>query len=205
MGEQIVRQGEHVPGLAREAGLAGPESVWDHPENKALKDLRKDPCILAPGDSVMVPDKILGEVSRAVDARHRFRLHLPVLTLGLEFQRWDAQPIDAGKATATVDGATAALETEKPNRVRATIAPAASAATIRLGQKEIQVGIGRLDPIDTDSGLRERLVNLGYLTGDPALDEIRLGVEEFQLENGLSVDGIVGPKTRSKLEQVHGC
>jgi hypothetical protein len=73
---------------------------------------------------------------------------------------------------------------------------------------QVPVQIGDLDPVGEPSGQRIRLANLGYyrLDGDE-IDavEFRSAVEEFQCENGLTVDGLCGPMTKSKLKQVHGC
>ena len=72
----------------------------------------------------------------------------------------------------------------------------------------IPVKIGYLDPIDLLSGQKARLNNLGYFAGDPDLaadDDFRSAVEEFQCDQGLTVDGQCGAKTQAKLKQIHGC
>lgn len=72
----------------------------------------------------------------------------------------------------------------------------------------IPIKIGHLDPVDEISGQQGRLNNLGYYFGDIDGNDsprFRMAVEEFQCENGLTVDGICGPNTQAKLKEVYGC
>jgi len=41
--------------------------------------------------------------------------------------------------------------------------------------------------------------------GQDGEQQFRSAVEEFQCDQGLTVDGICGPQTQAKLKQVHGC
>ncbi|MBB1506380.1 peptidoglycan-binding protein [Pseudoalteromonas sp. SG41-1] len=71
--------------------------------------------------------------------------------------------------------------------------------------KSFAVQIGNLDPIDTLSGVQGRCNMLGFDCGtvDGVMGKkTRIGVKEFQYEHDL--DGIPGPKTKAKLQQVFG-
>ena len=77
-------------------------------------------------------------------------------------------------------------------------------------ERTLTLLIDHLDPVSTPSGQKARLNNLGYFAG--AMDEdddvrFRSAVEEFQCERmgKAAVDGVCGPKTQAKLEEVHGC
>lgn len=73
---------------------------------------------------------------------------------------------------------------------------------------QIPIKIGHLDPVDKLSGQHARLNHLGYwpgAVGDSDSAEFKSAVEEFQCDQGLTVDGICGPLTQAKLKQVHGC
>ena len=50
---QVVAQGEHLEKLAFLHGFDARE-VWKDPKNDAIRALRKDPLVLAPGDIVYV-------------------------------------------------------------------------------------------------------------------------------------------------------
>ena len=70
------------------------------------------------------------------------------------------------------------------------------------------VKLGHLDPVNEVSGIQARLNNLGFDAGP--IDGIdgpitRRAIKAFQEQQGLSVDGIVGPQTQAKLKEVHGC
>ena len=66
--------------------------------------------------------------------------------------------------------------------------------------------LGHLDPLETVTGVKARLKNLGYYDGeinDEQDDEYKSEVRRFQQDHGLVVDGIVGPQTRAKLKDEH--
>ncbi len=48
------------------------ETVWEHPENAALRELRRSPHVLLPGDVVFVPPLAAKEVERATGKQHPF-------------------------------------------------------------------------------------------------------------------------------------
>jgi peptidoglycan hydrolase-like protein with peptidoglycan-binding domain len=68
--------------------------------------------------------------------------------------------------------------------------------------------VGDLDPVVEVPGQIERLNNLGYFAGVVGKNDdtaFHSAVEEFQCDFGLKVDAICGPKTRAKLQEIHGC
>ena len=73
----------------------------------------------------------------------------------------------------------------------------------------LQLSIGGLDPLDEESGQRQRLNNLGYNAGevdsqDP--QQFKSAIEEFQCDFKVKpLDGICGPVTQAKLKEVYGC
>ena len=70
--------------------------------------------------------------------------------------------------------------------------------------------IGDLDPVDTPSGQRARLNNLGYFAGfsDRDEDQLAWAAEEFQADEKLPVHGLTGHRakdraTRNQLGKRH--
>lgn len=72
MAKHIVKQGECIESISFEHGLFW-DTLWNLPENAELKQKRKDPNILFPGDEVFVPDKEEKTESCATEQKHRFR------------------------------------------------------------------------------------------------------------------------------------
>jgi hypothetical protein len=111
------------------------------------------------------------------------------------------------------------LTTDDQGKLEREIAPTDETAFLTVKDPQapdseilIPMMIGHLDPVDEESGQKARLINLGYLSAPVAGEsqddsEMRFlaAIEEFQCENGLTVDGKCGPNTQAKLKQVHGC
>ena len=50
------------------------DTVWNHPKNAELKNRRRDPNVLRPGDVVFVPERELRHEQGATQKRHIFRM-----------------------------------------------------------------------------------------------------------------------------------
>lgn len=215
-----VRQGEHVPGIAEEYGFTDWNLIWNDGANAALKAQRKDPNILFPGDRLTIPDRQEKHLSRGTDQQHRFRLGGKPLRLKTVLQRQYGLAFSDLLGRFNLDGEGRPAITDGNGKIDRPISRQAKQAVVTLDeeipgtpgavviQQEFQFLIGCLDPSDTLSGQRHRLLNLGYYQAAFDQDDAALfksAVEEFQCEHGLVVDGVCGPATRAKLEQVHGC
>ena len=65
--------------------------------------------------------------------------------------------------------------------------------------------IGHLDPVETDTGLRQRLSNLGYWpAGETAKAALPYVLRAFQDDHDLEITGEADQATRDKLTEVHG-
>src|SRR5215831_7706893 len=93
-GYHIVKQGEHIPGLAFRFGFLDYRAIWDHPENAALKDERQNPNVLYPGDRVFIPDKNIRVADAATDRRHIYvLLHTEPLRLRIRIENAYLGPV----------------------------------------------------------------------------------------------------------------
>jgi hypothetical protein len=54
-GVHRVRPGETATRVAWKRGFCDVKVVWDHPDNRELVKIRKDPNVLAPGDRIAIP------------------------------------------------------------------------------------------------------------------------------------------------------
>ena len=212
--EYTVQQGEYLAGLAKQFGIPA-NVIWDHPKNADLKRKRADPNVLFPGDHLYIPDVTTGEESCSTDKLHRFETPTSKLWLRLTLEDQYHQPIANADCVLGVDGQIQKLKTDGNGKIEQVIPPGVQdgfltiqVPNLPLGDLRIPLKIGYLDPIEEVSGQIARLNNLGYFAGDaekPDLEALRSAVEEFQCDFGLTVDGICGPKTQSKLKEVYGC
>lgn len=69
--QHTAQQGESVESIAHAAGHIW-ETVWNHPDNAALRQLRRSPHVLLPGDVVFVPPLTAREVERPTGQQHPF-------------------------------------------------------------------------------------------------------------------------------------
>lgn len=90
-------------------------------------------------------------------------------------------------------------------------APAASKTPPEPVPPAFRFLVGDLDPVDTPSGQRARLNNLGYFAGfsDRDEDQLAWAVEEFQADEKLTDRGLKGDRgkdrtTLNRLAQRHG-
>ena len=210
MAVHIVKQGEHLSRIAASYGLTDYNTIWNHPNNAELKNDRQNPNVLYPGDQVFIPDKQTKEDFGATENRHRFKYHSKVPKLRIVVKDAEGQPITDAKCNLIIETDSFEMTTDTQGMIEKRIKPTDENGKLIIQDlgMEVTIKIGHLDPMDEVSGYKARLNNLGYDAGPLEEDDelrLRSAVEEFQLDHGLKVDGIIGPKTQAKLKDVHGC
>ncbi len=210
----VVRQGEYLPKIAAENGFPRYNTIWDHPENSQLKEQRQNPNVLYPGDRVFIPGIETKEESGATEQRHRFRYHSTTLQLRLKIMDFDGKPLANTACRLHVHGTSHELETNDEGLIETHIPHDTEQGLLQFDDPSlpfdvnIPLKIGHLDPIDTTTGQKARLKNLGYF-GGPVTDEesfqFQYAVEEFQCDYDLPVDGMCGEQTQAKLKEEYGC
>jgi len=210
-----VKQGDYLSKIAKAHGFRDHAAIWDHPGNARLKSERVNPSVLYPGDRLFIPDKEERRFPRATDQRHRFVVRRERLKLRLTLEDQLEKPVASARCKLFVGDKAFTLTTDATGKLEQEIPLDAEAATLQIDSDDtpfdgefFQIKIGHLDPVDTVSGQRARLNNLGYFAGssaDPRDPAFRSAAEEFQCEHGLAVDGVVGPRTQAKLKEAHGC
>jgi len=215
-GYHTVAQGEHLSSIAHSLGFSDYETIWNHPNNSSLKSQRQNPNVLFPGDQLYIPDLEHKDYSRPTDQQHKFVAKKPTLKLRLTLEDQYEKPIANAACSITVDGDTRQATSDGTGKVELPIPPSAQCAVLVIQDNQqtpyggitIPIKIGHLDPVDQVTGQQGRLNGLGYFSGDidgnPNPD-FESAVEEFQCDQGLTVDGICGPVTQAKLKQVYGC
>jgi hypothetical protein len=178
--------------------------------NAELDAARKDPNVLLPGDRLEIPDPREREEPCTTDARHRFRRK------GVP-SRFRLQVLDDGipQAGAAYDFLCARVETsgtlDGNGYLEEWIAPDLEEAHLRVELANGQVlfyhlRFGFLHPIETRSGVKQRLKNLGYLReqiDQEVSDGFRWALVEFQRDHQLEETGEADEATLAKLLHIH--
>lgn len=205
-----VKQGDCISSIAEENGFFW-ETVWNHPDNKELKEKRKDPNILMPGDIVTIPEKRPKEVSEPTNQVHKFRLKNSPAKLTLRILK-DGEPRAGETFVLTIDGEEKERGTiASDGNIRISIPPTAQKGELTIGEGEDQeiyeLNLGHLDPIDTITGVKARLNNIGFDCGkvNNKIDEQTLkAIKAFQgYINHPNPNGEVDQQTREVLEKLH--
>lgn len=210
-----VQQGEHLSAIAAQYGFGDYTAVWNHPDNAGLKDLRGDPNVLLPGDTVAIPDKDTKQETGATAQRHRFTLAQTPLNVRLLLEEVYNKPVAGAPCSLTMNGTKADTTTDGEGTVEKRILTDLLHLTLTVNAGDsvyadtaLVMSLGELDPVDVLSGQAGRLANLGYLPGTPeAVNDpvFQSALQEFQCDYKLLVDGDPGPNTQAKLMEVHGC
>jgi Putative peptidoglycan binding domain/LysM domain len=205
--EYEIVQGDTVVGLAFRYGLL-PNNIWDHPANSELKELRKDMNVLMPGDVLVIPDKEIKEVPRPVDQTHEFVRKGMVALYRL--QVFDFEEPRAGQDyTLSIDDSnTLQGTTDKSGTLEQYVPANARKGVLVIGedQAELTIHFGYLDPLNETTGLQKRLINLGFLAGEPngqLDDETVEALKTFQARFGVPVTGEPDDSTLEKLKGMH--
>jgi N-acetylmuramoyl-L-alanine amidase len=207
MAHHVVKQGECLSSIARAYGFSDYRTLFDHAENAALKKVRPNPDMLAPGDSVFIPDKSERYESAASEARHRFVAKSSSVRLELAI-RFDDQPVRSAAYVLRVGDEQMAGKTDEYGVISVPIDPDATRGHLRIDDPPLEwnLEIGHLDPVETNSGAQARLNNLDHPCG-VADGEVgprtRAAVRQFQARHGLKPTGAMDKATREMLKKRH--
>lgn len=200
-----VQEGDCLSSIAFQYGFF-PDTIWNDSANRGLKELRKDPNTLYPGDEVTIPDLRVTEQSQPDGKRHRFRRRgVPEkFRLRLDYAGCPRAHLEY---TLDIDGRLIHGETDQDGMLEIDIPPDAVSGVLRIGdQEEYQFQFGTLPPASELEGLVRRLVNLGWLDDDQTEDDeaIRQATADFQRHAGLPATGQPDNATNQKLAEAHG-
>src|ERR1017187_5867430 len=101
-GNYIVRQGDHLSKIAKAFGFSDYHTIWNDPNNAALKQQRQNPNVLFPGDSLFIPDRQLRVESRSTDQKHFFKKKTAGLKLRLILKDLYEKPIANASCVLTL-------------------------------------------------------------------------------------------------------
>ena len=205
MPRRRVGTGETAISLSKKKGFFW-QTVWNHPENAALKQERKDPTLLHEDDEIFIPEIETKEVSKGTEAEHTFKLKGDPCKLKLQLLKL-GEPRADENYVLEIEGKILEGTTDGDGQIEHFIPSAARSGKLILrdGQETYPIKVGTLDPVDSVSGIKQRLNNLGFASGsknDKEDEKYAEAVKKFQAENQLDETGEMDSKTKSKLKEL---
>ena len=187
----IVEQGEYLSLIARRYGFANWKTIWEHPENAALRKNHPNPNVIHAGDRIFIPDKRPKEEVCGTGETHHFRMQLPGrILLRLVVRDHDQLPLADQPYKLTVGEQVFAQKTSPDGVIEHWVPVGETTGSLTLEQFGLSwpVQIGNLDPLRHEengesiaTGVQGRLNNLGFPCGP--------------------VDGVIGPRTSAALKR----
>jgi N-acetylmuramoyl-L-alanine amidase len=209
MATHIIQQGECLSSIASQYGFFW-QQIWNDSANSKLKNLRKDPNVLKPGDKIAIPEKTVKSEQAATEGLHRFRCKGVPVSMRLVLMDAEGQPRADEPYTLDIDGYLFSGTSDADGTIECPISPCAKQGRLIVGQdgkEEYLLRLGHLDPVDEISGIQGRLENLGYSCGgiDGKMGpKTESALCAFQKRYGLEQTGNVDENTRNKLTEIHG-
>jgi hypothetical protein len=209
-----VKEGDTIASIAKRYGFSDWHTIYDHKDNAELRKQRHDPNILFPDDKVVIPEKEKKEDSGVTDQRHTFQFKGKKQWIRIIMKDQNNKPLKNEDYTLEIENVSFKGKTDSNGLLEHEIPQSASRGVLQINRWVLTLLIGHLDPHEEVSGWQARLTNLGYnpgpIDGQTKDDgnerlQLRSAVEEFQRENDLKVDSVVGSKTLEKLKELHGC
>lgn len=176
-GDYVVKPGDCISSIAKEKGHFW-DTIWNDGGNAELKEARKEPNVLYPGDKVVIPEKEQKQEPGATEQRHRFCRKGEPTYLRLRILDQD-EPRANEPYTLLIGGERREGTTDKDGYLSEPIPGNAREAKLIMGGDEYKLQLGHLDPVSSVAGVQQRLNNLGFGCG--------------------KVDGIFGPRTKGAL------
>lgn len=214
-----VKSGDWVSKIATRFGFADWKTVWNDAQNADLRDLRGDPNVIYAGDQIYIPALKKKDQSCVTDKLHQFVRKGPRKKLKLVLRDAEGEPRKSVPCRLEIDNKPipGVKGTNGDGLIEALIPEASERGVLIVGEdgaEVYQLLLGHLDPIETVKGYQERLANLGHYTGEidglrgPLTSKAVRAFQEFENlregKNVLAVDGVMGPKTRERLQKFHG-
>jgi len=211
MAKVIVAQGETLLSIAHKHGIFSSEKIWDHPENRSLREKRGHPQVLAPGDELFVPELAEIEIEISTNRSHVFRLKNPPCFFSVYLRDEWGEPYSGNRYQLKLGAEVFEGVTTDAGLVSHPTKPDVTSGELTLWRDPENesdtctwtLRVGYLNPIDMVSGVKARLRNLGYQVGeiDDRFDETaREAVRTFQRSLGYEQPtGDIDDRTRNEL------
>ncbi len=208
---RTLKDGQSVESIAAAIGLPI-ETIWNAPENRALRELRGDPHVVNPGDKLFVPPTAPKTYTFETGKRHQVVIPTVKSKLQLQFKH-EGKPRAFQPYVLKIDGGKEKTDkTDDQGKMETEISALAKTATISVGQGKDQVSytleLRGLHPTSVTTGWQARLHNLGYsvgkVDGQPGRRS-EAALCAFQEDQKKQPTGKPDQDTQDKLKELRGC
>lgn len=205
MPTHTISAGECVVSLAAERGDTV-ERIWNDPANASLREAREDGRVLAPGDTLTIPERREKWERLATGRRHRLKRVGLEARLRLRFVDEDGKPRADLPWVLEVDGELFSGTTSDEGLVEHPLPATCREATLRLREdkkvEEYLLAPGTLQPASLDEGALQRLEALGLLApGERREPVVRLAIASVQMQDGEEPSGVLDDETKRRIER----
>ncbi len=180
------------------------ENLWNDPANRELQALRQDPNVLLAGDVVHLPEKESKEEQKPTDTRHRFEVDGNLAKFKIRILVGDKPLQEAPYQLRLPGGDVRAGQLDGDGFLTEDIPPDVTQGELVVGPTNNQMvwglQFGGLDPIQTPTGVEQRLVQVGF----DAQTTLQERIQAFQRKHKLEESGAVDGPTQSLLEKEFG-
>lgn len=205
-----VQEGETLVTIAHAHGFRDWAPIWNHPDNASLRQQRRNPMVLAPGDTVVIPEKQVLSATCETNKKHRFVVKSLVAHFKFNVHDAEGQAVEGAPYTLKVGGKTFEGQTGDDGLIEHEVPHDAKTASLTVTVDDVDVtwtlDVGALRPITEVAGVKARLNNLGYGVGaiDDQLDDAtKKAIQHFQLDHGLPATGELDDATRARIDQAY--
>jgi hypothetical protein len=187
----VIRQGDYLTKLAYEMGFDA-TTVWQDGSNDDLRKERPDPDMLLPGDILYVPTAAPAGTALNIGTTNDFTAAVPTVTVSVRFDddRFASQPFTVPELPDLTGLQTGADGTAT---VTAPVTLESITVSFETPKAAYTCWIGYADPLNTLSGVFQRLQNLGYLDANMAptddVDVVRAGLRALKAAQTNGSDG----------------
>lgn len=209
----VVEQGDCLHSLAARYGFASYRDLYDHADNRTLRERRDRADLLVPGDQVAIPDPTQKEDSAQTGTRIRYTALGQTVRLRLVFRDDQGHAHAHKRYRLSIEGADDREgRTDGSGHLDEPIPATSQHGRVELWLSDdrehgyvFPLRVGHLDPVDTLSGAQARLRQLGFpcaVTGRID-DDTSDALCAFQSRHGLEQTGELDEATRRKLVEKH--
>lgn len=213
-GAYVVAPGDCLSSIAAAHGFPDADSLFKHGDNESLSKERSNAHVLMEGDKVALPTHPEHKVQLATNKSHRIVVTQPRIGLRVRLLDVDGSPLANKEAQLRCEDTNTRASTDSDGWLEKEVVVTQRSWEIIValdgnpGEQPSygwRLGLGKLDPINFNSGVQQRLANLGYWpqTEDDLELVLPFALRAFQEDHGLQATGEANQETRDCLMKEH--